>query len=313
MDRCQIDYSCARNQTMKMDTVEEKMPASGPKLIDVEQVIAQKSPSLHKLMPSFVIRYLKRIIHQDEVNNFLIKNHHKQGLEFVDAVVDIFNPEVIIQGEHNLSTSKRMVVASNHPLGGLDGVVLMQAIGRVRPDLQFPVNDILLHLENLRPLFIPINKHGSNAENIRIFNQTFQSDAVVSYFPFGLVSRKQKGIIRDLDWKKTFLTKAKAYKRDIVPTHIDGRNTDFFYNLSNIRKRLGIKANIEMLYLADEFFKQKNKTLTITFGEPIPYQLFDKKYPDHIWAERLRGFVYYLASNPEATFDPETDYLKIIC
>lgn len=295
-----------------MSTEDESFSESSPKLIDVEKVIAQKSPSLAKVLPGFIIRYLKRIIHQEEINDFLRKNHHKQGLEFVDAIVDVFHPEIIIRGEQNLLETKRMVVASNHPLGGLDGVVLMQAIGKLRSDLQFPVNDILLHLDNLKPLFIPINKHGSNAENIRIFNQTFESEAVISYFPFGLVSRKHKGIIRDLDWKKTFLSKAKAFKRDIIPTHIDGRNTDFFYNLSNFRKRLGIKANIEMLYLADEFFKQKNKTITITFGKPISWQVFGKNHPDHVWAEKLRGFVYYLASHPDAVFEPETDYFQLL-
>lgn len=280
------------------------------KVIDVEKVIAEKNPALAKIIPGFIVTYLKRIIHQDEVNDFLYHAREKFGLDFVDAAVDTFNPTVVINGIHNLTETKRMVVASNHPLGGLDGIVLMQAIGKVRQDIQFPVNDILLYLTNLKPLFVPINKHGSNAENIRILDETFRGDAVISYFPFGLVSRKEKGIIRDLDWKKTFLSKAKKFQRDIIPTHINGRNSSFFYNLSNLRKKIGIKANIEMLYLADEFFKQKNKNITITFGKPIPYEVFDKRFTDNQWAEKLRGFVYFLAEHPDATFDPSIDYFK---
>lgn len=283
---------------------------TGLKLIDVEQVIAGKNPVLAKWLPGFVLNYLKAIIHQDELNQLIVQGKDMEGLPFVDIAVKAFQPEVEVRGLEHLSASKRFVVASNHPLGGLDGIVLIQAIGKVRPDIQFPVNDILLYINNLKPLFVPINKHGSNAENIRILDDTFRGDAVISYFPFGLVSRKSKGVIRDLDWKKTFLSKAKKFERDIVPTHINGRNSSFFYNLSNFRKFLGIKANIEMLYLVNEFFKQKNQKITITFGQPIPFQLFDKRFSDARWAEKLRGFVYFLADHPEAIFDPDRDYFS---
>jgi putative hemolysin len=292
--------------------MEDKHARPAEKRIDIEKVIEEKSPYLAKMLPTFILRYLKRIIHQDEINDFLRKSGDKTGLEFVDEVLKVFQPDIKIIGLENLLKKNRMVVASNHPLGGLDGLALMQAIGKVRKDIQFPVNDILLYIDNLKPLFVPINKHGSNADNIRILNDTFQGNSVVSYFPFGLVSRKHKGIIRDLDWKKTFLSKAKKFQRDIVPTHISGRNSDFFYNLSNFRKKIGIKANIEMLYLVDEFYKQKNQQLKITFGRPIPWQKFDNSCSDMVWAEKLRGFVYYLETNPDAAFDAETDYFKTL-
>jgi putative hemolysin len=292
--------------------MEDNNARPAEKRIDIESVIKEKNPYLAKVLPGFILRYLKRIIHQDEINDFLQKAGDKMGLDFVDEALKVFQPQISLVGLENLTISNRIVVASNHPLGGLDGLALMQAIGRVRKDIQFPVNDILLYIDNLKPLFVPINKHGSNAENIRIFNDTFLGEAVVSYFPFGLVSRKNKGIIRDLDWKKTFLSKAKKFHRDIVPTHISGRNSDFFYKLSNFRKMVGIKANIEMLYLVDEFYQQKNQHLKITFGKPIPWQLFDRRNNDVVWAEKMRGFVYFLENNPEAVFDPEKDYIKML-
>lgn len=281
-------------------------------LIDVQKVLADKNPALARIIPGFIVRYLKRIIHQEEINTFLKQHGHLDGLAFVDEVVNMFRPKVTLRGLENLSSDGRFVVASNHPLGGLDGIVLMQAIGKVRPDIQFPVNDILLNIKNLQPLFVPINKHGSNAENIRILNETFEGNAVVCYFPFGLVSRKRKGIIRDLDWKKTFLTKARRYKRDVIPTHISGRNSDFFYRLANLRKTLGIKANLEMLYLVDEFFKQQDQDICITFGKPIPREFFDRRFNENQWAEKLRGFVYYLAQHPDADFDAGKDYFSMI-
>ncbi len=272
------------------------------KTIDVEGILAKKNPGLAKILPRFIINYLKRILHQDEVNSMINKASEKYGLDFVDAIMMEYNITIDVRGGSNIPPEGRVIIASNHPLGGIDGVGLMQAVGRVRRDIQFPVNDILLLLENLKPLFIPVNKHGSNAENLQIFNETFAGNALICYFPFGLVSRRKNGKIEDLEWKKTFVTKARSFQRDIIPTHIKGRNSDFFYNLSNSRKKLGIKANLEMLYLSDEFHKQKNSTMRIIFGKSIPWQVFDNRYSDAIWAEKLRLFCYELADNEDAVF-----------
>lgn len=276
--------------------------------VDVEKVIRDKNRRLGAMMPAFVIRYLKKIIHQDEINAFIAGSKHLHGLDFVDAIMNEFGAVTEIHNLDHVPKKGRVFVASNHPLGGIDGIGLMQTIGKVRSDLQFPVNDILMNLENLKPLFIPINKHGSNAENIQILNDTFAGDAVICYFPFGLVSRKKNGVIKDLEWKKTFITKSRKYKRDIIPTHISGRNTNFFYRLSNIRKMLGIKLNIEMLYLVDEFYKQSGQVLNIRFGNPIPWQTFDRSKSDSEWAEQLRRYVYTLPAGNTEPFDPKRNY-----
>lgn len=270
--------------------------------IVLEEVIAGKSPRLLKLLPSFVIRYLKRIIHQDELNKALRDHRDKMGHEFLEVILAEFGANIIIRGEENLLKSERIVVASNHPLGGMDGMALMYAVGKVRPDIVAPVNDFLMHLPNLKPLFVPLNKHGSNAENIAKYDEAFASDKTILYFPAGLCSRKIKGEILDLEWKKTFLSKARKFNRDILPVHISGKNSNFFYNLANLRKFFRLKANIEMLYLVDEMFKQKNKDIVITFGEPIPLATFDKRYRDGKWAELLRAHIYRLEENPLATF-----------
>jgi len=272
--------------------------------IDVANIIESKNASLRKVLPGFVINYIKKIVHQDEVNHFINTYYYKEGIEFIKELLHEMNTTVnTVNLEKNVSQTKKIIVASNHPLGGLDGLALMMAVGRVRTDIQFPVNDILTRIPNLQVLFIPINKHGSNADNIRIFNGTFEKDNIICYFPAGLVSRKQHRKIMDLEWKKTIISKARRYKRDIIPTHIDGSNSPFFYNLARYRTKLGIKANIEMFYLANEFFKQRNKTLTITFGKPIPYTVFDKRYRDNHWAELLKQHVYKLKDNPDLTFE----------
>ncbi len=199
--------------------------------INLEKIFKDKNPKLAKLLPNFLLSYLKRVIHQDELNGAIYRNREKFGAEFLYAILHEFGVIVKSVGIENLPESGRYIIASNHPLGGLDGMALMQEVSRKRKDFLFPVNDLLMNLPNLKELFIPVNKHGSNAENIRLFNETFQSEVLLLYFPAGLVSRKQKGKILDLDWKKTFLSKAIQFKRDIIPVHIDGRNSDFFLQL----------------------------------------------------------------------------------
>ena len=265
------------------------------------------------MIPGFVFNYLRKITHQEEINGYIYKNRNLFGLDFIDAILTEFGvksdiaisqsllpsyPPTLLPSEilsHIISPSGRYIIASNHPLGGMDGMALIREVGKFRKDIVFPVNDLLMNLPGLQPLFIPINKHGKNTENIGIIEQTFTSDKVILYFPAGLVSRKHKGgVIKDLDWKKTFITKAKKHHRDIIPVFITGRNSDFFYNLSRWRTKLGIKANLEMLYLVDEMVKQKGKTLKMIFGEPISYSFFDKSKSDVQWAQFVKDKVYSL-------------------
>jgi 1-acyl-sn-glycerol-3-phosphate acyltransferase len=276
--------------------------------IDIENVFRQKSPNGARFIPWFVFNYLRRVIHEKEINAFLYENQHLIGVDFVDMLIGEFGARIKVSGMENLPEKGRYIIAANHPLGGLDGIALMHVVGRKRKDFLFPVNDLLLFLPTLKPLFIPINKHGSNQENLQIIDDAFRSDKLILYFPAGLVSRKQNGRIEDLEWKKTFISKAKKYKRDIIPTFIDGKNSNFFYNLANIRKKLGIKANIEMLYLTDEMFKQFDKTIHIKFGKPIPFDTFDKRHNFNDWAGIVKNYVYALGRGLEDPFDPEKDY-----
>ena len=282
-------------------------------LIDLRKIFTAKVPKLMKYMPNWLFRKIQKLLHEDDINEILTKYGHLQGVDFINALIADFNLELELHGIDNLMSSNRILVASNHPLGGLDGIALIAAVGNHRGATLTPVNDFLMFVKPLEPIFIPVNKVGSatanREENIRLFNETFEGDATICYFPFGLCSRKtDDGKIQDLDWKKTFLTKSKAYQRDIVPVHIEGRNSNFFYNLARWRKKLKIKVNIEMAFLVNEFFNQRNKKLTISFGKPIPYQTFDRRFTDAQWAEKLRTFSYQLGDDCNLDFDPSKEY-----
>ncbi|MEJ5317464.1 MAG: 1-acyl-sn-glycerol-3-phosphate acyltransferase [Tenuifilum sp.] len=264
-------------------------------LIDIDKVIASKSPRLQRALPRFIVRYLKRIIHQDEINEVLQKHGHKQGVDFIDEALKVMQVTYSVKGIENLKPDGRYLFASNHPLGGLDGMILIHLLGKRYPEVKFPVNDLLMHITQLHNIFIPINKHGAqSSQNVKLMDATFASDAQVLYFPAGLCSRKQHGRIEDLEWKKSFIVKAIQHKRDIVPVFFSGRNSNFFYNLAKLRTFLGIKANIEMLYLVNEMFKQKGKSITVIIGEPIPYTTFDSSKSPAEWAKWVKAIVYGL-------------------
>lgn len=263
--------------------------------IDVERVLYSKNPALKKAMPGFVIRYLKRIVHQDELNEFLRLSGHLKNAEFIKAGLEFFNIRYNVSGSENIPDSGRYIFVSNHPLGGLDGLVFIYELSKYFSDLKFPVNDILMNITNLSGIFLPVNKHGAQGrEAARMIEEAYASESQILYYPAGLCSRKKKGIIRDLQWHKSFISKSIQYKRDIVPAFFSGRNSNFFYNLSNFRNFLGIKANIEMLYLVDELFKQKGKEIDLIFGKAIPWQTFDNSKTTPEWAEWVKEKSYDL-------------------
>lgn len=268
------------------------------KFIDLEKVITKKNPKLLKVIPGFLIRYLKKVIHQDEMNKVLADHGHKRGVEFVEEVLNVMNATYTVEGMEHLKDGERYLLASNHPLGGLDGMILIHTFGKRFPQVKFPVNDLLMNLPQFDEVFIPINKHGSQSmDNARKIEEAYASDTQILYFPAGLCSRKKRGRIEDLEWKKNFITKAIKHKRHVVPIFFSGRNSNFFYNLARIRSLLGIKVNIEMLYLVDEMFKQKGQKLVVRIGEPVHYETFDTTRSAQDWASFIKHKVYELGKN----------------
>ncbi|MDR2979511.1 MAG: 1-acyl-sn-glycerol-3-phosphate acyltransferase [Bacteroidales bacterium] len=263
--------------------------------IDLNMAFAEKSPALHRKIPGFFIRYVERLIHQDEMNGFMEAHINDLSIDFATAGLDFFQVSLQVFGEENIPASGRKIVVSNHPLGGLDGLALISVLGRYRSDIKFPVNDLLMQLTPMKDIFIPINKHGrTNVEATNQFNDAFASDDLILYFPAGLCSRKIDGKIQDLEWKKSIISKAKEYERNIVPAFFDGQNSRRFYRLANLRRKFGIKINLEMALLPDEAFRQKGNVINVIFGEEIPYCHFDDTRSDKAWAEWLKDEVYAL-------------------
>lgn len=266
--------------------------------IDLERVIKSKNPRLLKLLPKFVLKYIKKIIHQEEFNDFLVRTKDIYNHDFISEALRNFQIKVTSTGLENIPAQGPCIIVCNHPLGGIDGIAVMHEVGKRRKDQKALVNDLLMNLENMNSLLIPINKHGKNAvQNIKKIDQTYAGDGCVIVFPAGLVSRKQKGVIMDLEWKKSFVAKAIQYKLPVIPVHIEAQNSKFFYNLALFRKSIGVKTNIEMFYLVDEVYKQKGKMIKLTFGKTIPYESFTKSYSHLQWSNKVKEYVYKLKEN----------------
>lgn len=265
------------------------------KYIDIDRIIKSKSPKLAKFLPGFIVRYLKRIVHQDEINQVLREHGDKRNIEFIEATFNFLDIAYTVEGLDKLDSNERYSFASNHPLGGLDGIILIHALSQKFDTVKVPANDLLMNITQLQDCFIPINKHGGQSKEVaRILEDTYASNMQVFNFPAGLCSRKQRGRIEDLEWKKSFIIKAKQHERAVVPIFFSGKNSNFFYNLSRFRTFFGIKANIEMLYLVDEMFRQRGQRPHVVIGDPIPYSTFDTSKKPAQWAAWVKEKVYSL-------------------
>lgn len=256
--------------------------------IDLAKVLASKGIKPRR----WLVRFLNRLLHVDEINEVLDICGDREGVEFAQAVMDYLNITVDLKNAERIPKDGNPIIIANHPLGGPDGMALIAAVGSVRDDIHFPVNDFLMYVEQLKPVFVPIDKVHGNRNTASGINAAFAEDNCLLYFPAGLCSRRIKGKITDLEWKPTVVKKAIQRHRDLIPVHIMAQNRSRFYTIANLRKRLGIKFNFEMALLPGEMFAQRGKTFTMTVGEPIPWQTLDDGIPAIEWAQRLHDLIY---------------------
>jgi 1-acyl-sn-glycerol-3-phosphate acyltransferase len=263
------------------------------KFVDVEKILREKAHGLYRWLPRFAISWLKRKLHEDDINLAMVQLKDDRGLEFNRKGLDYLGAKVYSVNAELIPKTENVTIFANHPLGGLDGMALIKAVGEVRPDVHFFVNDILKNVSNYGDVFIAVNKLGSaSAGSLRTMDSVFRQGGAVLIFPAGLVSRKQNGLIRDLSWKKSFITQAIDHKRLIQPAFIEGENSKFFYNFARWRKRFRIKGNLEMLWLPDEMFSATKKDIRIHFSKPFGYELLDNSRTHKQWADYLYQFIY---------------------
>lgn len=276
--------------------MESEKGKSPLKPIVIKELIAEKNSRLAARIPGFVYGLMNRLLHIREINEIIRRFGHLRGIPFIEAVLGYFDVKVLNKGEANLPSSGQYIFASNHPLGGFDGLMLIKSVTDHMGKSLFLVRDELTKIPPLTELFIPINKFGDQRRSASLINEAYGSDNHILIFPAGLASRKIKGEIADLTWQKHFIQKSVEHHRDVIPVYISGKNSWFFYWLANFRKRIGIRINLEMFLLSDELFKNRGKTFVISFGKPIPWSRFDRTKSHADWAGSVKDIVYELAN-----------------
>ena len=269
------------------------------KAIDIEKVLEGKMGKRARLVPRFVVAWLKHIVHEDYVNEFLYQARDLEGSDWLASCLNFLDVKLDVHGRENLPPAgdgRRYTFVSNHPLGAIDGVGLGMVLGRHYNDnFRYLANDLLMNMPGLRKLCIPINKTGKQARDFpQIVERGFAGDSHLLMFPAGLCSRLIDGHIQDIPWKKTFISKSVETQRDVVPIHFEGQNSPRFYRIANWSKRLGLKFNVAMLFLADEMYRGQHKTYRVTIGKPIPWQTFNHSKSPMEWANFVRQEVYKL-------------------
>ena len=275
------------------------MEANMRETINIDKILASKMGNKAKFVPRPLVMWLKKIVHQDEVNKYLWESRHLTGTEWLEECVRYLDMTIELVGEENLpdkNDGRLYTFVSNHPLGGEDGVALGAIIGRhYDGKFRYLVNDLLMNLPGLAPVCIPINKTGSQSRNFPAMVEAgFKSDNHMLMFPAGICSRKRGNEIRDIAWKKTFIAKSVEYQRDVVPIHFGGQNSPFFYKLANFSDNYLKKVNLAMLFLVDEMYKNVHKTFRVAIGKTIPWQTFDKSKTATQWAQYVQDIVYKL-------------------
>ena len=264
-------------------------------LLDMTEILG---PKMDAKLPGFVKRFLRKRLHMDQINDCIMKAEHYAGAGFFDEALDYIGITYKTRGEENLDLSKKYIFACNHPLGGPEALIIGSVFRRIYGDgFRVPANQILYNMKPLQEFFVPVKvQAGRQSRDIADrFARMFESDCQVLVFPAGLCARTFKGVVTEMPWKKMFITQARKYERDVVPVHISGHNSQWYFFLSWLSRILKLKMNIGMLYLVDELFNKAGEEFVITFGKPLPYTSFDSSRTDLQWAEYVKNTVKELS------------------
>lgn len=267
--------------------------------IDVDAVLRQRASKYYRYIPHCAIRWIERTICQEQLNQLLENNHGRRDADFCRGVLSDLDVSYRVENEELLPAvdNRRVVFVSNHPLGALDGIAMIDYVSsRYGGNVKFVVNDLLMAVKPLNGVFLPINKHGKQSRGASdAIEEAFAGNDPIIIFPAGLCSRRRDdGTIKDLDWRKMFVNKCAEYKRDVIPVYFDAENSPFFYKFAKFRTLLGVKFNVEMIYLPREIFRCKGKCFTIYASAPIKWSSLKTGKNASDEAQRIKDIVYNL-------------------
>lgn len=280
--------------------------------IDIQQVIEERSPGYFDYYPipitKLIIKILNKVLHIKEINKFLEKHWNKRGLDFIDEAFDYLDFGYLLSSKDRMRipAEGRLICVANHPLGGLDGMALLKAIGSIRTDVKVVANDVLMNIENLQDLFLPYNIFTNATQRTRIngIKNALNSESAIIFFPAAEVSRLRLNGVKDKKWLNGPLYFARKYNAPILPVYIKGNNSFWFYMISWLNKKWS------MFFLAHEIMKKQKKTITLKIGDPIPTHILKSGVINKkVQTKLLKRHVYRLAKNKKGIFKTEKNII----
>lgn len=277
-------------------------------MVDVEKTLVLKYPNIVHypvILRNLVVYFLKKVLHQEEINTFLTHKDAYRGFDFVEAVLEYFNFGYTLSNKDkaNIPSSGRVIIIANHPLGALDALALIALVKEVRSDIKVLANDVLMQIEPLQSLLIPIDNLGGTTarDSLKRVYEALERDEALIIFPSGEVSRAQPTGIKDTKWKKGFLKFAQKTNSPILPVFIDAKNSPIFYTLSMINKK------ISTFLLASEMFKKRSKIIHFKIGEMIAYKtLQNSGFNDNVLITLLKKHLYKISKGKKGLFATQT-------
>ncbi len=240
---------------------------------------------------------LMKVLELNKMNRFYDDIKHLEGIEFLDAIFNKLNVEFEIP-ENDLKRIPRegaFITVSNHPLGGLDGVLLLKLLLEQRKDFKTITSTQLERIEPLKPYFISIDpeksKSPSAISGLKEALTHLSEGHALGIFPAGEVSTFREGKLRvDLDWDEGALKLIHKAKAPVIPVYFHAKNSRLFYILSKIHPKL------KSAKLPSEVISSKRKTIKVRIGKPITLKM-QEEIEDHIdLGEFIRKKTYLLAN-----------------
>jgi putative hemolysin len=264
--------------------------------VDLKKVIRSQKNWFIRHIPNFVIYFLKKLIHENEINEAIEKGKNSFGIDFIKGNIEYLNISIETSGTENLPDSGRFIFVGNHSLGGIDVFAALISVYEKFPNIKIIANEILMSVYNVKDMLLPVNVFNKNGQDVKEnINKILATENLhLMTFPAAEVSRKYKGIVQDRKWNKSFIKSAVDYKRDVIPILIDAENSKSFYRFARFRELLQIKFPIELILLPNELFKKRNKTIKVIIGKPISYQRFNNYHSESEWAQIVKDEVYQL-------------------
>ena len=277
-------------------------------MIDIEQSLLSRSTRV-AAWPAWMRRPLvaglRRLVHEREVNDFLSRHGQLGWLEFIDQVFDHFRFGYTLSSRErdNIPATGRVVIVANHPLGALDGLALLRMVAELRPDVCILANDLLCQIGPLRDVILPVDNLSRKGyrRSLGRMVEALEDDRAVIVFPAGEVSRAGPAGVRDGKWLSGFLHAARRTNAPILPVHVNGRNSAWFYGLAYLHGPLGT------LMLPSEMFRQRDRQVALRVGGLIPLARFDREdLTTAVRMKLLRKHVYRLGRGRKGVFVSET-------